>query len=133
MQKHGKAGNCPKNNRSDKIFGLLCDALRDVNSPVMHVLLRTGRSQAGVWFAKVMGGMYRLKVDRTEKGAASMKKSCFVGSRGARTFIGASTRRRYADEGQGGRAGRRAESVGYRLRHSIHDGLHAAWRFAVRA
>jgi hypothetical protein len=68
------ASFCQKKPESPKkaaiaiVFGLMCDALRDVNSRVMHVLLRTGRSQAGVWFAKVMGELYRLKVDRTEKG-----------------------------------------------------------------
>jgi hypothetical protein len=62
-----KKAESPKKAAIAIVFGLPCDGVKDVNLRVMHVDLRTGRLQPG-WCARAMGELYRLKVDRTEKG-----------------------------------------------------------------
>jgi hypothetical protein len=51
------------------VFALPLPMATGVSSPLMRVLLRTGRSQPGYLgflYARVTGDLYRLDVDRTE-------------------------------------------------------------------
>ena len=98
----------------------------------MHVLLRTGRMQPVLpgHVRKSDGqNLYRLKVDRTEKGAGSMKK-VVLSVVAALALCDVCIRCGYAGksgEGSGGRA----ESMGHRVRHRAHDRLRIPRRHAV--
>jgi hypothetical protein len=59
-----KKAESPKKAAIAIVFGLPCDGVKDVNL----TLMACRPIAAGFWCARAMGELYRLKVDRTEKG-----------------------------------------------------------------